>query len=76
MAYFRLTPAEYRTIAHIAQRHDFVSRHLPAFRRVLLRGLGEVSPELGAKLAAVGWTEVELLYEHFRPTPPRHPRTT
>lgn len=76
MSYLRITPDEYRTIAHICRQQQLGGRHLPAFKRQLVESLAEAAPKLGERIARLRRAQMVLLYDHFQdragPPPTRH----
>lgn len=70
MSYLRFTPDEYGTIADLCREHDLDGRHQPAFRRLLIQALRDVSPALADRIARLGKAKLGVLYWHFRERPP------
>jgi hypothetical protein len=69
LSYLRFTPDEYRTIADLCRELDLCGRHQPAFHRLLVQALRDVSPALATRIARLGRTKVGVLYWHFRERP-------
>jgi hypothetical protein len=70
MAYLRLDSRDYETFYRLCRTYDLGKHSLPTFKRLLLRGLADLSPRLAEDVAALSRRQLRLLYHRVRERPP------
>ena len=66
MAYLRLDSRDYETFYRLCRTYDLGKHSLPTFKRLLLRGLADLSPRLAEEVAALSKRQLRLLYDRMR----------
>jgi hypothetical protein len=69
VSYLRFSTDEYQTISRLCDALDLSRYPLHTFKRLLLASLADCFPELAQRVAGLGRTKVQLLYQHLRRSP-------